>query len=749
MTNEKRENFYPLSVQDIASWQDKRTAAGKVPCVIAEIPSLQRGAIWNAGQVELLWDSIMRGFPIGAFVICKKLESQTKQFGNNGSGWLSNEVKFHLLDGQQRCNAISLGFLNPCADEIDRKDRRAYLWIDLQPEMLPSGSTRQFLFRVLTTAHPWGYKTNDNADPLGVEKIHDALEKYGEENEDGRRLRPKFLFKAWPQESKIPIPFSWLIRAAILNSLNEKHLWEDVLRECEDIKGRTWADKAAELIRAHLNNAKNEKLVLIEKGLGYAKSISVVALEVPPEILTEVSIQERNANTEEQGADDRISIVEHLFQRLNSGGTELRGEELAFSMIKAYWPRIEESFGAIKDKNESPQQPMSGSSLAMLSARAALIGDGKKERQTKLPAPLSISRIRSVSYDAKAKAEKDLLEQYLGINIGRIDFSSSDLHLNLLQIDQWLLHNGEEGDFGLPPVLRTSLAQNAPDVFLLLLHIAQKTRNEKLGAEQISALRKRLLGLSTALYWFGGKHRADTIDGIYSKTFSSDKLTPEIFNSALRYINEPQNNRRGILKILTPSALEELISKPNSMDENLKDWSFWGEIVNKSQPEQKQNRANHEWPIIDRIKKSKDLLLFAQREFMCSRFKEYDPSRADTWKESNRPWDFDHILPSATLHDKRGKILKIACDEWVNTIGNFRAWPLEENRSKSDRTDSIEQKDFKNSFIHDQAECEAFSMSKIEIDIPEKAAAFMNAARTRMIRIYSDWFDSLEIGELL
>ena len=335
------------------------------------------------------------------------------------------------------------------------------------------------------------------------------------------------------------------------------------------------------------------------------------------------------------------------------------------------------------------------------------------------------------------------------MNIGCTDFSKSDLHLNLIQIDQWLLHNGKEGDFGLPPVLRTSLAQRAPDVFLLLLYIAQKTRDEELGTEQIAALRKRLLGLSTALYWFGGRYRADTIDKIYSDIFRGDKLTPEFFNSTLQYNDNLQNEKREILKILTPIKLDELISKPNFMDENLKKWSFWGEVVNKGQPEQQQHRAIHEWPIIDRIKKNKDLLLFAQREFMCSRFKEYDPSRADTWKESNRPWDFDHVLPSATLYNTRGKILKIACDEWVNTIGNFRAWPLEGNRRKSDRTDSIEQKDFKNSFICDQAECEAFSMSKTEIDIPEKAAAFMNAARTRMIRIYSDWFDSLEIGELI
>ena len=33
-----------------------------------EIPAMQRGLVWAPNQVELLWDSILRGFPIGAFV---------------------------------------------------------------------------------------------------------------------------------------------------------------------------------------------------------------------------------------------------------------------------------------------------------------------------------------------------------------------------------------------------------------------------------------------------------------------------------------------------------------------------------------------------------------------------------------------------------------------------------------------------------------------------------------------------------
>ena len=33
------------------------------------IPPLQRGLVWNAARMEALWDSVLRGIPIGAISI--------------------------------------------------------------------------------------------------------------------------------------------------------------------------------------------------------------------------------------------------------------------------------------------------------------------------------------------------------------------------------------------------------------------------------------------------------------------------------------------------------------------------------------------------------------------------------------------------------------------------------------------------------------------------------------------------------
>ena len=36
---------------------------------LVDIPALQRGLVWKPKQVELLWDSLLRGFPIGSFML--------------------------------------------------------------------------------------------------------------------------------------------------------------------------------------------------------------------------------------------------------------------------------------------------------------------------------------------------------------------------------------------------------------------------------------------------------------------------------------------------------------------------------------------------------------------------------------------------------------------------------------------------------------------------------------------------------
>jgi uncharacterized protein with ParB-like and HNH nuclease domain len=79
-----------FNLEDISNWQLDSTTSE------VELPPLQRGFVWKVNQIETLWDSLLRGFPIGSFLL-----SQTE------------DGKLFLLDGQQRATSIALGFYNP------------------------------------------------------------------------------------------------------------------------------------------------------------------------------------------------------------------------------------------------------------------------------------------------------------------------------------------------------------------------------------------------------------------------------------------------------------------------------------------------------------------------------------------------------------------------------------------------------------------------------------------------------------
>ncbi len=145
---------HPLSysLAEISQW----TLSNQVT-----LPTVQRGFVWKTAQIENLWDSLLRGYPIGAFVL--------SEGGSLDSGCCSLD----LLDGQQRATAICLGFGN---EAFRISHDRAKVFIDLEGPKIDDN--RKYIFRVITKSHPWGYEANDNTKTLDSESIRKAMELY-------------------------------------------------------------------------------------------------------------------------------------------------------------------------------------------------------------------------------------------------------------------------------------------------------------------------------------------------------------------------------------------------------------------------------------------------------------------------------------------------------------------------------------------------------------------------------------------
>ena len=66
-----------------------------------EIPSIHGGFVWNPNQVEDLWDSLLRSYPIGSFLFSKSETAVWPTTNSIGSPrsfiWDVEEVKFETL----------------------------------------------------------------------------------------------------------------------------------------------------------------------------------------------------------------------------------------------------------------------------------------------------------------------------------------------------------------------------------------------------------------------------------------------------------------------------------------------------------------------------------------------------------------------------------------------------------------------------------------------------------------------------
>lgn len=698
-----RNAAHPLSLHDIASW-DSSTAIHGEPPIRASVPALQRGLVWEPQQIELLWDSILRGFPIGALVVCPKMEAQ--QRGED------SRVSHHLLDGQQRCNAIALGFTDPFPENTEPQDPRddSILWLDLNPE-LDRNSTRNYLTRVTTLAHPWGYKRNDDAGTVPTGGIRESLKSIGLSPTHPGYARPKPA-QLFPYDSRAPIPLAWLLHAPVADA---GVFWNCIATRVTNASSLRWVEQ----LKLFLDDTSAEAMEQREhvyRGISRATSAQILALNAPVELL-EASQQERVAN---EGQED-ISSIEHLFQRLNRQGTRLDGEELAYSMIKAYWPELADPIDRIA-RGRMPQARM-----VAIGVRAALAQDQKD----RLPGVMGVSALRMIAReesDGKRKRIHEFIER-------RLERACS-------QVDQWLRYDADENPSGLLPVHLTSIALGSPDLYLLLICFAETLIEARAPADQLSKWRRPIQGLATLVHWFAW-NQSRVANRVYSHC--NDDLSLENIQIALREAVDQEE----LKPIHAPAAVDDFIA---GLDVDFENWHWWKLIEGDGVEKDIATRHKNWWAFLD-FRSNRELLLYAQREFLAVRFKDYDPARKDLWKAHNRPWDFDHILASKYLYNQKdGGRYRLICNQWANTIGNLRAWPFEDNRSdealKAEEKIAGDQGILAHSFILPSEEAGFSGGHDVRHD-EATARTFAETTRARLLRIYKTWYESVGIDDLI
>ncbi len=140
MDNNQESSFkYPITISDVITNIEKRKYL---------LPAIQRKFVWSSEQIEVLFDSIMRSYPINSFMMWNVTSHNTKnnykfyEFLKEYKAFFKDENPFintkgypdfmAVIDGQQRLTSLYLGLKGTYAYKMPRK------WWKDNEECLPT-----------------------------------------------------------------------------------------------------------------------------------------------------------------------------------------------------------------------------------------------------------------------------------------------------------------------------------------------------------------------------------------------------------------------------------------------------------------------------------------------------------------------------------------------------------------------------------------------------------------------------------
>lgn len=711
--------------------------------MVAALPALQRGAVWKVKQIEEIWDSILRQFPIGAFVVSpinSKRGNQRFKLQQDGLPQASH----HLLDGQQRATGIALGFADVWRDDAADRPVRSACWVDLGTA--PDGRDVEFVVRVQTQAHPWGYSRTDPDVRLTQNKIRAAIKAFQALNPEHQQTRPEAfpLALTWPWDSIAPLPLPVLLSALDTTGGDVpaaiQLAWERIQTlplfndtTLLDERGAGDEDSAIDAARVHLAACRQAiTAAFLDKlsplALRLHDLMSRLALLLTSDTPYRIPVLHLNLDEEESsrgrkqaepGDSSKKDPVELLFVRINSAGTPLGGEELVYSLLKSAWIQAPEFIETLVHKPAGPAR------IAMLCIRLVLARqqrssavDGASPKHYVFPTNLSVEEFRRMMRGHDSASFQGALRSYI-----QKEAAGTFEHA-------WQFLTDSAKPFALPRVVAAELAQKAPDVFFLLL--AWLDRLTELGSsadKQSPPQHRRTLGFLTAVAWFGldkAKAAARLWDKLQGETDASKLL--DFFNSKHFSLICRLDERKGLHMIPVLDAVKlELVCKKRitgyfGCQDTIKrqdsriwtDWGWYSSLVEPAAAELKAfystklhpGKTSSDGSDIDVsepiltacdhffgvVRNCHPILLFAQRKWLDNWFPHFNPALPEFMEDKNRPWDYDHIHPQSYLRSDGGNTLRgipQVIKDWHGSIGNLRAWPLEINRSDGDSTPEL------------------------------------------------------------
>lgn len=600
------------------------------------LPPIQRGFVWKPQQIVDLWDSLLRGMPIGSLMFSKLSSGKSAAAITTGSARETQSVDgqaMALLDGQQRTLAMLIGWPSskkPAEDHC--------LWIDLAGT---DHAHSRFDIHLTTRTQPFGFQ-RDHRSKLSRQERKDARVEYDKNHPDQKQKRDYELFNSGDK----PLPWKSLKNPSRCVKLTE--LWEQFRRLQGDASG-----KATFIELSETPDAK------ATRGALYDAFARLNHLEIPL-VLIPPHISEPPQDTTEDGLSHPLVL---LFERTGQNGTRLSPEDLLFSMIKQKWPEAQNLVNRIYDDENSQLSVgafMSPTDYVMTAFRlaAAEIGDaGDKPKIADNPRPSPRDFHRHLdSLLGKDGEEKGPLRRYLD--------EDSKLVLAFKELFAVLKFKNDQ-DIGLPLFMMPHLSRGLVQVLLRWIMLNMKPAT-------IEASRKSII--SFCLFWYVNVRDEDNAS---KKAF---EIITKIEKSETCHF--PSNVLYKAL-IDAPTEDEFGLALPLMQSDKL--------FVENHSTSKQHKLYNHF------CRNRKPILLWFQRKYVDDAFEDIAESdfsgRTD---EDAVPYDYDHLCPQnhwasdwrKLVADKEEsellKEFRNSRHEIGNCIGNLHVLDSTLNRSFGD-----------------------------------------------------------------
>ncbi|QBG35087.1 DUF262 domain-containing protein [Litorilituus sediminis] len=607
------------------------------------IPIIQRGFVWKPEQIAGLWDSLLRGFPIGSFMVRPIARG-------------SQNVE--LIDGQQRGRSIAGG--------VEFKAENGFrVWLACRYNT--SNPEFKFDIKVTTDKHPFGFDSkfkklsvSQRSKAFKASLCHKYLPKHDySEDKSLEEVLELIEAKALGQDIRVSLedtqPYSPKIKYVALDELIYAVQNNTACSPVESIRNIfECISNYEELNEAFLQELADALVQLIEKRYFYAIEVE---------------------NHSYKKADNTKDIdIEVLFKRVGTGGTNLSDLDFAYSLIKQRLAGAKDYIHSLLKHHDISLLFSSLDCVDLLirtSCFEAFVRNSCNPSETNMTDIKDHAKSTKKTLYKSIEANKDIIQCL---------FNSSKLENCLVNIIHCLKFNDELHPNGLPKPLLQKVPKKLWQMFVILSY------SGVLRAKDNKAVSEALVRIT--LYWLLITPSSEDTAKIVHKMIESiqraiSKREAVDFDFEHEFIALIHNTSRK-----NNAAFAKLISLSNFRDLTV---SNSGLIASNNIINTKYKLDIDDNFLIGKLFwKNKNLLLWLQRAYIHK----LENDIGLKVLTDITLYDFDHIIPqhlwAGTSNVARGfKINHFTYDghwEIGNSIGNYQLLKFSDNRAKKSAT---------------------------------------------------------------